>query len=226
MRRGGASWWRFCSPTIVEPASDWLVRTCNASLELAAAAGTRCGFCRCWSGRAVLATAPGGRVAFLALGWRTFLLHPSFSPTLTHTLSRPLCRGRRKHLRQIKNDAERPQETCTPRSASRPRAGHTFFILLLHETNKNLGKDKCSCLAVRLIRKGLPFRLAMRLSYQGVLSQKSHSETTSPRFCRISHPQSPLIVWNKGSSFGVRPGCKCWLVHFVRCVTLEESFNL
>ena len=90
-----------CSPTIVEPASDWLVRTCNASLELAAAAGTRCGFCRCWSGRAVLATAPGGRVASLALGWRTFLLHPSFSPTLTHTLSRPLCRGRRKHLRQI-----------------------------------------------------------------------------------------------------------------------------
>lgn len=162
-----------CRPTIVEPASDWLVRTCNASLELAAAAGTRCGFCRCWSGRAVLATAPGGRVASLALGWRTFLLHPSFSPTLTHTLSRPLCRGRRKHLRQIKNDAERPQETCTPRSASRPRGGHTFSILLLHETNKNLGKDKCSCLAARLIRKGLRLDLPCAFLPGGPFPEKS-----------------------------------------------------
>lgn len=126
----------FCGPTIVEPASDWLVRTCNASLGLAAAAGTRCGFCCCRSGRAVLATAPGGRVTFLALGWRTFLLHPSFSPTLTQTLSRPLCRGRRKHLRRIKSDAERPQETCAPCTASGPRGGHAFSISLLHETNK------------------------------------------------------------------------------------------
>jgi hypothetical protein len=40
---------------VIEPASDWLVRTCNASLELAAAAaGTRCVFCRCCTGRAAL----------------------------------------------------------------------------------------------------------------------------------------------------------------------------
>lgn len=46
----------------VEPASDWLVCTCNASLGLAAAAaGTRCGSCRCCAGGAALATAPGGR---------------------------------------------------------------------------------------------------------------------------------------------------------------------
>ena len=68
------------STMIVEPSSDWLVRTCNASLGLAAAAGTRCSFCRCGSGRAVLAT---------AVGWKAFLLHPSCLATFARTLSRP-----------------------------------------------------------------------------------------------------------------------------------------
>lgn len=69
---------------VVEPASDWLIRTCNASLGLAAAAAeTRCGFCRCCTGRTVLATAPGGRVASFALGRRTFQL-PLF-PRHIHT---------------------------------------------------------------------------------------------------------------------------------------------
>lgn len=167
------------SPMIVEPASDWLVRTCNASLGIAAAAaGTRCGFCRCCSGRAVLATAPGGRVASLAFGRRIFLLHSSFPPALLHTLSRPLCRGRRERLGQVKIDAERPQGTCTPRSASRPCGGHKFFILLPHKTNKGLGKDKCSYLAERQIRKRLLFILGHSPFLPGVLSQKSHSETT------------------------------------------------
>lgn len=177
------------SPMVVEQASDWLVRTCNASLGLAAAAaaGTRCGFCRCCSGRAVLATAPGGRVASLAFGRRIFLLHPSFLPALLHTLSRPLCRGRREHLGQVKIDAERPQETCIPRSASRPCGGHIFFILLPHKTNKDLGKDKCRCLAERQIRKRLLFILAILLSYLGYFPRKVTQKPQYPRFSGISH---------------------------------------
>ncbi|VCW96809.1 unnamed protein product, partial [Gulo gulo] len=77
--------------------------------------------------------------SLLLLGRGIFLLHPSFPPALLHTLSRPLCRDRREHLGQLKIDAERPQETCTTRSASRPCGGHKFFTLLPHKTNKDLG---------------------------------------------------------------------------------------
>ena len=94
---------------IVKPSFDWLVRTCNASLGLAAAAGTRCSFCRCVSGSAVLAT---------ALGWKAFLLHPSFLATFARTLSRPGVGGSTKIT--IKNEAERPSETRFPHS-SHPR---------------------------------------------------------------------------------------------------------
>jgi len=74
--------------------------------------------------------------------WLESLLPPPSLPshTPTHTFP-PLCRGRQKHLRQIKNDAERPQETCTLHSAFWPHGGHTFSISLPHKTNKILGKD-------------------------------------------------------------------------------------
>ena len=66
--------------------------------------------------------------------------HPSLPHSHTHFP--PLCRGKQKHLRQVKNDAERPQETCTLHSAFWPHGGHTFSSSLPHKTNKNLGKDK------------------------------------------------------------------------------------
>ncbi|CAN0507990.1 unnamed protein product [Rangifer tarandus platyrhynchus] len=108
---------------IVEPSSDWLVRTCNASLGLAAAAGTRCSFCRCGSGSAVLAT---------ALGWKAFLLHPSFLATFARTLSRPGVGGSTKIT--IKNEVERPSETRFPHSSSHPRLSALWRPHVYHVT--------------------------------------------------------------------------------------------
>lgn len=150
------------TPLVVEPASDWLVRTCNASPRFAAAAETRCGFCRCCSGRAVLATAPGGGVAYLALVWG--VTHPS----LTHTFSRRLCKGLRKHLKRIKNKAERSKETRTSRSASHPRIlvswrphphPHPFHSL----TKPMKIWVRANAVAQLLIRKSLPLVLPLRL---------------------------------------------------------------
>lgn len=139
--------------TIVEPASDWLVRTCNASLGLAAtAAGTRCGFCRlcrCCPGRTVLATAPGGGVACFALGWRVFLLHPSFLSTVVRALSRPWYRGlRKRRLRMKLKDPVKPLPRALFLSFGYwPRGGHTLTILLPHKTREYLSKGERTCSA-------------------------------------------------------------------------------
>lgn len=73
------------SPMIVEPASDWLVRTCNASLGLAAAAGR--GAASAVAALAALSWQLRQAAESLALrlaGESSTSTHPSFPHSHTH----------------------------------------------------------------------------------------------------------------------------------------------
>lgn len=97
----------------------------------------------------------------------------SLPPILScHAVSSPLCRGRRKHFKPMKNEAGRLQ-TRTSCSVSQPRISASWrpqvFPFSPSQTYENLGKSRCSCSAdgLILICKGLLFLLPFLFLCQG-----------------------------------------------------------